>query len=63
MEYNTKQAQGVFVVLPKKPVVSKYRRPRTPVSYYYYSSAGDKLNNFMYKSFSLPASATLSAKG
>ncbi|TLM98505.1 peptidase M6, partial [bacterium] len=28
---------------------------------YYYSSAGDLLDNFMYKSFTLPAAATISA--
>jgi immune inhibitor A len=61
MEYNTKQAQGLFVVLPKKGVVSNIGAPYAG-SYYYYSSAGDRLNNFMYKSFNLPAGATLSAK-
>ncbi len=61
MEFNTKQAQGLFVILPKKPVVANIGAPYAG-SYYYYSSAGDKLNNFMYKSFNLPAGATLSAK-
>jgi immune inhibitor A len=61
MEFNTKQAQGLFVILPKKGVVSNIGAPYAG-SYYYYSSAGDKLNNFMYKSFNLPAAATLTAK-
>ena len=61
MEFNTKQAQGLFVILPKKPVVSNVGAPYAG-SYYYYSSAGDNLNNFMYKSFNLAAGATLTAK-
>lgn len=61
MEFNTKQAQGLFVILPKKGVVSNIGAPYAG-SYYYYSSAGDKLNNFMYKSFNIPAGATLTAK-
>ena len=32
MEYNTKQAQGVFVILPKKPVTEPYRRLPTPAA-------------------------------
>jgi immune inhibitor A len=61
MEFNTKQAQGLFVVLPKKPVVSNIGAPFAG-SYFYYSSAGDNLNNWMYKSFNLPAGSTLTAK-
>ncbi len=61
MEFNTKQAQGLFVVLPKKTVVSSIGAPYAG-SYYYYSSAGDNLNNFMYKSFNLAAGSTLTAK-
>ena len=61
MEFNTKQAQGLFVILPKKGVVSNIGAPYAG-SYYYYSSAGDKLNNFMYKSFNLAAGSTLTAK-
>jgi immune inhibitor A len=61
METNTKQAQGLFVILPKKNVVSNIGAPFAG-SYYYYSSAGDSLNNFMYKAYNLPAGATLSAK-
>jgi immune inhibitor A len=61
MEFNTKQAQGLFVVLPKKPVVTSVGAPYAG-SAYYYSSAGDNLNNYMYKAVNLPAGATLSAK-
>jgi immune inhibitor A len=61
MEFNTKQAQAVFVVLPKKEVISNIGTPFAG-SNYYYSSAGDNLDNFMYKSFTLPAGAILSAK-
>jgi immune inhibitor A len=61
MEFNTKQAQGLFVVLPQKPVVSNIGAPFAG-SNYYYSSAGDNLNNFMYKSFNLAAASTLAAK-
>jgi immune inhibitor A len=61
MEFNTKQAQGLFVVLPKKGVTTNIGAPYAG-SYYYYSSAGDNLNNFMYKSFDLPAGSQLTAK-
>ena len=61
MEFNTKQAQGLFVILPKKGVVSNIGAPYAG-SNYYYSSAGDNLNNFMYKSFNLAAGSTLTAK-
>lgn len=61
METNTKQAQGLFVVLPKKTVVANVGAPFAG-SYYYYSGAGDNLNSFMYKSFNLAAASTLTAK-
>ena len=60
MEANTKQAQGLFVILPKKTVVSNIGVPFAGSSYYY-SGAGDNLNNFMYKSYNLAAGSTLSA--
>lgn len=60
MEFNTKQAQGLFVILPKKEVVSNIGAPYAG-SYYYYSGAGDNLDNWMYKSFDLAAGSTLSA--
>jgi immune inhibitor A len=61
METNTKQAQGLFVVLPKKPVVSNIGAPYAG-SYYYYSGAGDNLDYLMYKSFNLAVGSTLAAK-
>ncbi len=60
MEANTKQAQGLFVILPKKTVVSNIGAPFDG-TYYYYSGAGDNLDNFMYKSYNLAAGSTLSA--
>jgi len=61
METNTKQAQGLFVVLPKKAVVTNIGTPFDG-AYYYYSGAGDRLDNFMYKGFLLPGGASLTAK-
>jgi immune inhibitor A len=61
MEANTKQAQGLFVVLPQKSVVSNIGAPYAG-SNYYYSSAGDNLDNFMYKAFNLAAGSALTAK-
>jgi immune inhibitor A len=61
MEANTKQAQGLFVVLPDKPVNVNIGTPRYGTQYYY-SGSGHNLDNFMYKAFSLPAGATLSAR-
>ena len=61
METNTKQAQGLFVILPKKTVVTNIGAPYAGANYYY-SGAGDNLDNFMYKSFNLAAGATLTAK-
>jgi immune inhibitor A len=57
---NTKQAQGLFVVLPSKEVTEDIGGPYAG-DYYYYSGAGDNLNNMMYKAFSLQAGATLKA--
>ncbi len=61
MEFNTKQAQGLFVILPKKAVVTDIGAPYAG-SYYYYSGAGDRLDRLMYKPFTLVAGATLTAK-
>ncbi len=61
MEANTKQAQGLFVVLPKKSVVSNVGAPYAG-SKYYYSGAGDNLNSFMSKAVNLAAGSTLAAK-
>jgi hypothetical protein len=61
METNTKQAQGLFVILPKKGVDTNIGSPYAG-SYYYYSGSGDYLDNFMYKAFDLPAASSLTAK-
>jgi immune inhibitor A len=61
METNTKQAQGLFVILPKKSVTTNLGAPYAG-TYYYYSGAGDNLDRFMYKSFNLAAGSTLTAK-
>ena len=41
--------------------VREHRHPAHG-SQYYYSGSGDNLDNIMYKAFSLPAGATLSAR-
>jgi immune inhibitor A len=60
-ETNTKQAQAVVVVLPQKSVTTNIGKAYGG-SNYYYSGQGDNLDSLMYKSFTLPAGATLSAK-
>ncbi len=57
---NTKQAQALFVVLPQKEVVTDIGGPFAG-DYYYFSGAGNNLDNLMYKAFSLPAGSTLTA--
>ena len=61
MEFNAKQAQALIVPLPQKQVTSTISKPYAG-SNFYYSGQGDNLDNFMYKSFNLPAGTTLSAK-
>jgi immune inhibitor A len=58
---NTKQAQGLFVVLPDKEVVAEIATPYSG-SHFYYSGAGNDLDNSMTRSVTLPAGASLSAK-
>lgn len=58
---NTKQAQGLFVVLPDKEVVSQIATPASG-SFFYYSGAGDNLDNMMYKSFNLAPGSSLTAQ-
>ena len=60
-ESNTKQAQGLFVILPKKTVVAKIGSPYAG-SYFYFSGSADDLRNQMTKAFTLPSNATLTAK-
>jgi len=61
MEFNTKQAQGVFIVLPKKLVTTDLGKPYSGDKFYY-SGMGDDLDNKMYKSFDLAPGSTLTAK-
>jgi immune inhibitor A len=61
MEFNTKQAQGLFVVLPPKPVTAHIADPFAG-SYFYFSGDANNLNNKMTKAFTLGAGATLAAK-
>lgn len=53
-ETNTKQAQGVFVVLPQKAVTENIAAPFSG-SYFYYSGSGNNLDNTMTRSVTLPA--------
>jgi immune inhibitor A len=53
-ETNTKQAQGVFVVLPQKEVTENIAAPFSG-SYFYYSGSGNNLDNSMTRSVTLPA--------
>ncbi len=61
MEFNTKQAQGVFVILPQKEVVSDIGEPYLGERFFY-SGSGNDLDHFMYKAFTLGPSTTLAAK-
>lgn len=60
-ETNTKQAQGLFVILPPKSVTEQIADPFEG-DYFYYSGAGNDLDNWMYKAFTLAPGSTLSAK-
>ena len=61
MEFNTKQAQGLFVILPPKPVTTHIADPYAG-SYFYFSGDANNLNNRMTKALTLGAGATLMAK-
>ncbi len=60
-EYTTKQAQGLFVVLPPKAVTEVIADPYSG-DYFYYSGAGNNLDNWMTKSFNLAPGSSLTAK-
>ncbi|MDC5696057.1 immune inhibitor A [Intrasporangium calvum] len=60
MEFNTKQAQGLFVVLPKKAVTEQIAAPYAG-EHFYFSGSANNLNNKMYRAFTLPAGASLDA--
>ncbi len=60
MEFNTKQPQALFVVLPKKSVVTELSDPYAG-SKFYYSGSGDDLDNFMTKQIEVTSGAAISA--
>jgi immune inhibitor A len=59
-ETNTKQAQGLFVVLPPKAVTEQIADPWEG-EYFYYSGAGNNLDNWMTKALTLAPGSSLSA--
>lgn len=61
LEFNTKQAQGLFVILPPKPVTEHIADPFEG-SNFYFSGSANNLRNQMTKAFTLGAGATLTAK-
>ena len=58
---NTKQAQGLFVVLPPKEVVEQLAAPFEGANFYY-SGSGDNLVSAMIKPVTLAAGSTLTAQ-
>jgi len=61
METNTKQAQGLFVILPQKPVTTHIADPYAG-DYFYFSGSANDLRNTMTKAFTLGAGAMMTAK-
>jgi len=59
-ETNTKQAQGLFVVLPQKEVTTQIADPYEG-DFFYYSGQGNNLENTMGKAFTLAAGSQLTA--
>jgi bacillopeptidase F (M6 metalloprotease family) len=59
-ETTTKQAQGLFVMLPDKRVAPSVGAPYAG-EYFYYSGRGDSLDNFMFKPFDLAPGSSLTA--
>lgn len=57
---NTKQAQGLFTVLPPKEVLEVVGEPFEGEQFYY-SGQGNDLDHVMYKEVTLPAGAELTA--
>ncbi len=60
METNTKQAQGLFVVLPDKYYTVSSMPPEG--THFYYSGSGNLMDNFMYREFTLGTGSALTAK-
>ena len=54
-EYNSTAAQALLVQLPLKPVSTTIGTPYAG-TYFYYSGAGNNVDNWMYKSVTIPAS-------
>ncbi|HEX8993136.1 MAG TPA: M6 family metalloprotease domain-containing protein [Anaerolineales bacterium] len=61
MEFNTKQAQGLFVILPQKAVTAHIADPFEG-THFYFSGSRNNINSTMKKAFTLGAGATLTAK-
>lgn len=59
-ETNTKQAQGLVVILPDKEVVTPLADPYSG-NYFYYSSAGNNLDHFLIRQVNLAPGSTLTA--
>lgn len=55
-ETTTKQAQGLFVVLPDKEVITNLATPYSG-SYFYYSGLGNDVDNSMSRAVTLPGGA------
>ncbi|WP_019228257.1 immune inhibitor A domain-containing protein [Sedimentibacter sp. B4] len=60
MEFNTKQPQALFVVLPEKSVTTVISDPYAG-SNFYYSGSGDDLDNFMTKQIDVTSGTAISA--
>lgn len=60
-EYNNNYAQGAFVVLPDK-LVEEFISDPYEGDFFYYSGAGNDLDNVMYKAVNLPAGSSLTAQ-
>lgn len=58
--YNSRNAQGLVVIAPPKQV--QVVPPAYDGDYFYHSGSGPDLENFMAKTFDLPAGASLVAK-
>jgi immune inhibitor A len=61
MEFNTNQAQALFVILPEKSVTTEIGKPYDGYNFYY-SGSGDDLDNYMYKSIAVTSGTAISAK-
>jgi immune inhibitor A len=60
-ERQTFRPQGIFILLPDKEVEVDLGAPYAG-DYFYYSNAGNDLDNLMYREFDLPSGASLTAQ-